>query len=69
MNWRLQALELEKFFIINIYKKHCLCVLYPSTPYPPPTVAQKKTDFINVWKAYKIYRKNWHQSWLHAPNF
>lgn len=48
MNWRLQALELEKFFIINIYKKHCLCVLYPSTPYPPPTVAQKKTDFINV---------------------
>lgn len=48
MNWRLQALELEKFFIINIYKKHCLCVLYTSIHNPLPTVAQKKTDFINV---------------------
>lgn len=41
MNWRLQVLELEKFFIINTYKKHCFCVLYPSTPHPLPTVAQK----------------------------
>lgn len=29
MNWRLQALKLEKFFIITIYNKHYLFVPYP----------------------------------------